>query len=211
MLTLYDHPASANGYKVRLLLAQLELPCALRRVDIFAGESRTPAFRRLNPDGRIPVLQLDDGECIAESNACLVHLAEGTPLSPDTRLGRTRVLQWLFFEQNQVEPNLGTARYWMLTGRDAGRREALALKLEAASNALATLDRYLADHAFLVGDRYSVADLGLFAYTHLSPDAGLSLADRPHVAAWIDRVRGQPRFFAGVEPYPAAARAPSPR
>lgn len=207
MITLFDHPASANGYKVRLLLAQLERPYALRRVDIFAGESRTAAFRRLNPDGRIPVLQLDDGECIAESNACLFFLAEGTKLLPEDRLGRAQVLQWLFFEQNQLEPNLGTARYWMLTGRDAGRREALALKREAASNALAGLDAYLADHPFLVADRYSVADVGLFGYTHLADEAGLSLAERPHVAAWVGRVRAQPRFFEGVEPYPASARA----
>ena len=207
MLTLYDHPASANGYKLRLLLAQLERPYRLENVDIFAGESRTGPFRLKNPDGRIPVLQLDGGECLAESNACLFWLAEGTALLPGSALGRARVLQWLFFEQNQVEPNLGTARYWKLTGRDARLLEVFAQKLGASSAALDTLEGFLAAHPFLVEDRYTIADLGLFAYTHLAADAGLPLQERPHLLSWLERVRSQPRFFEGLAPYPASAHA----
>ena len=141
MLRLYDYPASANCYKARLLLAQLGLPYERVAVDIFAGESTTAEHLARNPAGRTPVLELDSGETIAESNAILLYLGEGTPFVPDALAERARVWQWLFFEQNLFEPNVGTARFWRLTGRDSLKPEVFEARLDSARAGLETLDR----------------------------------------------------------------------
>ena len=207
MLRLYDYAASANCYKARLLLAQLGLPYERVPVDIFAGESTTPAYLAKNPAGRTPVLELDAGETIAESNAILLYLCEGTPFVPDDLLERARVWQWLFFEQNLFEPNVGTARFWRLTGRDEARPELFAARVESARAALGTLDAGLEGRDFLLGARYTVADVSLYAYAHVAGEAGIDPAAYPAVAAWLVRVEGTPGFMNDLEPYPANARA----
>ncbi len=206
-MRLYDYAASANCYKARLLLAQLGLPYERVPVDIFAGESTTPAYRAKNPAGRTPVLELDSGQTIAESNAILLYLGEGTPFVPEDLLERARVWQWLFFEQNLFEPNVGTARFWRLTGRDAERPEVFAARLESARAALAVLDDGLRDRAFLLGDSYTVADVSLYAYAHVAGEAGIDMAAYPAVTAWLRRVEGTPGFVNDLEPYPDNARA----
>jgi glutathione S-transferase len=204
---LYDYPASANCYKARLLLAQLGTPYERVPVDIFAGESTTSDYRAKNPAGRTPVLELDTGETIAESNAILLYLGEGTPFVPDELLQRARVWQWLFFEQNLFEPNVGTARFWRLTGRDTERPEVFAARLESARAALAVLENGLGGREFVLGDRYTVADVSLYAYAHVGGDAGIDMAAYPAVGAWLRGVEGTPGFVNDLEPYPASARA----
>jgi glutathione S-transferase len=202
---LYDYPASANCFKARLLLAQLGIEYERVPVDIFAGESTTDAYREKNPAGRTPVLELDSGEAIAESNAILLFLGEGTPFVPDPLVERARVWQWLFFEQNLFESNVGTARFWRLTGRDGARPEVFASRLEAAEAALGVLDAGLRGRDFLLGDRYTVADVSLYAYAHVAGEAGIDMTAYSAVDAWVGRVEATPRFRNDLEPYPANA------
>jgi len=207
VLRLYDYAASANCYKARLLLAQLGLDYDRVPVDIFAGDTTTAAYRAKNPAGRTPVLELDSGETIAESNAILLYLGEGTPFVPDELRERARVWQWLFFEQNLFEPNVGTARFWRLTGRDALRPELFAARLEAAAAAVAALDAGLRDRDFLLGERYSVADVSLYAYAHVAHEAGVDMGPHPELGAWLARVEATEGFVDDLEPYPENAHA----
>ena len=202
MLKLYDYPASANCYKARLLLAQLGLPYERVPVDIFAGESTTPEHLARNPAGRTPVLELDSGETVAESNAILLYLGEGTPFVPEALSERARVWQWLFFEQNLFEPNVGTARFWRLTGREALKPDVFAARLESARAGLETLDRGLVGRRFLLGDGYSVADVSLYAYAHVAGDAGIDMSAYPEIAGWLRRVEATPGFVNDLEPIP---------
>ncbi len=204
-MRLYDYAGSANAYKIRLLLHQLEIPYERVAVDIFRGESRTPEFLAKNPMGQVPVLELDDGRCIAESNAILFHLARRTPLLPDEAFAQTTVLQWLLFEQYNVEPTVGSVRFWKLTGRAAARGDEVGRRLEQARGALATLERVIEGRRFLTGDAYTIADLALYAYAHVAPEAGLDLAPYAGVRAWFARIEAQPRFIPGPDPYGAAA------
>jgi glutathione S-transferase len=205
MLTLYDYGPSANCLKVRVLLRQLGLDHERVRVDIFAGESQTDAYHALNPAGRTPALVLDDGRAIAESNAILLHLADNTPFLPDDPVGRAHVHQWLFFEQNLLEPNVGTARFWRLTGRDRERPEAFERHFESGLTALRILDDYLARREFLVGGRYTVADIALHAYTHVAHEAGIDMSAYPAIAPWLARVEATDGFANDLEPYPENA------
>jgi glutathione S-transferase len=207
LVRLYDFAASANCYKARLLLAQLGLDYERVPVDIFAGESTTPEYRSKNPAGRTPVLELDSGETIAESNAILLFLAESTAFVPDELVERAHVWQWLFFEQNLFEANVGTARFWRLTGRDAARPEVFAARLEAAQAALGVLDAGLRGGEFLLGERYTVADISLYAYAHAAGDAGIDMAAYPSLGAWLRRVEETPGFMNDLEPYPPGAQA----
>jgi glutathione S-transferase len=202
---LYDFAPSANCYKVRLLAAQLGLELELVPVDLFAGESQTPEHFARNPAGRTPVLELDSGEHLAESGAILLYLAEGTPLLPADKLGRARAAQWLFFEQNLLEPNIGSGRFWILTGRAEGREQLIERWQRVGRQSLDALERQLAATDFLLGSDYSVADIGLYAYTHLADDAGIALADYPAVEAWLRRVESQPGFMNDLERYPEHA------
>ena len=201
-MKLHAYVGSANAHKIELALAQLGTPYQRVEVEIFRGEARTPEFLRKNPAGRVPVLELDDGTCIAESNAILWHVARGTRLLPDDPLTQTRILSWMFFEQNEIEPVLGSARYWRLTGRDRDRADETERRIAQAGRSIALLDGALADRAFLVGD-YSIADIALYAYTHLAGDVGLRLP--PAVAAWCARIEAQPGFLPGPGPYSADA------
>ena len=192
-MRLFDYPDSGNGYKVRLLLALLGRPYEYVPVDILAGESRTEAFLARNPDGRIPVLELDDGSFLSESGAILFHLAEGTPYLPGDPLERARVLQWMFFEQYSHEPHIATSRFWLKhVALTPWHRERLADKREAGEAALAVMERHLSAEPFFVAGRYTIADVALYAYTHVAPEGGFSLDRHPAVRAWLDRVAAQP-------------------
>lgn len=206
-MKLYDYAASANCLKVRILLAHLGLPYERVPVDIFAGESQTPEHLARNPAGRTPVLEHDSGETLAESNAILLFLARGTRYLPGEPVEEARVWQWLFFEQNLVEPNVGSARFWRLTGRDELRREVWERHRASGAAALGILERHVARHEFLVGGRYTVADIGLYGHTHVAPDAEIDLEALPAVRAWLARVESQPGFVNDLDPYPPSARA----
>jgi glutathione S-transferase len=205
MPTLFDYGPSANCLKVRVLLRQLGVEHERVEVDIFAGESRTDGYRALNPTGRTPVLRLDDGRAIAESNAILLFLAEGTPFLPTDAVERAHVHQWLFFEQNLLEPNVGTARFWRLTGRDRQRPQAAEQRREAGEDALRILDEYLAGVEFLVAGCYSIADISLYAYTHVAAEAGIAMSAYPSIGPWLARVEATDGFVNDLRPYPANA------
>jgi glutathione S-transferase len=202
---LYDHPASSNCMKARILLRQLEIPFERVTVDLFTGETRTPEHFGRNPDGRIPVLELDDGQMIPESGAILSYLAEGTEYLPTDRLTRARVSQWMFFEQNRVEAELAYARFLKLSGRAEQIPEVYENRLQRGDDALVALDRALSDgREFIAGD-YSIADIALYGYVHCAEDAGTSLAEHEAIVAWIGRVEATPRFENDLEPLPAHA------
>ncbi len=189
MLRLYDYSDSGNGYKVRLLLAMLGRPFELIECDILKGETRTPAFLAKNPNGRIPVLETEDGRYLAESNAILFYLADGTGYLAEDAFGRAQTLQWLFFEQYSHEPNIATSRFWLRhTEIDDAKRAALAEKRKAGHAALAVMERHLADNRWFVGGRFGIADIALYAYTHVADEGGFDLADYAAIRAWLARV-----------------------
>jgi glutathione S-transferase len=202
-MKLYEHASSGNCLKVRLALRHLDLPYESVSVDLFRGETRTDEHFARNPDGRIPVLETGDGELIPESAAILLFLAEGTPLLPPPgTIERTRVHQWMFFEQNRIEADLAVARFLKLAGRDVTMPEVFANRLERGRDALAALDRGLAGAGpFLAGD-FSVADIALYGYGHCGADAGADPRDFEHVAAWLDRVEATPGFVNDLTPVP---------
>ena len=207
-MRLYDYDASANCYKARLLLALLEQPYERIPIDIFAGDTLTDEYRALNPVRETPVLELDSGEVIAQSNAILWYLADGTRFLPDSRVERAQVAQWLFFEQERVMSGIGSARFRIMTGRDPALA---AARFAVGEEALAVLDEHLAGRSFLVGERCSIADVSVFAYTHVAPDAGYDLGRYPAVAAWLERVRNEPGFVDDLAPYPENASAGASR
>ena len=192
---LFDYLDSGNGFKVRLLLAQLGMQYEWTNVDIDKGETRTPEFLKRNPNGRIPTLLLDDGTHLAESNAILWYLAEGSRFVPATQIGRAQVLQWMFFEQYSHEPFVATPRYICRHfPADHPRRAELPARLEKGHAALRVMEGHLATRQFFVNDRYGIADIALYAYTHVAPDGGLDLAPYPKVREWPARVAAQPRY-----------------
>jgi glutathione S-transferase len=202
MLTLYDYLPSRNAWKVRQLLLQLGRPWQTRTVSIFEGDGRQPDYLAISPTGTVPAIELDDGRTLAESNAILMYLAEGSQFLPQDDYGRARVWQWLSFEQERIESQIGALRHWTLTGKLPRRPEALvAMKRAAGANALAILDRELARRVFIAGERYGIADIAVFAYVGVAAEAGFDLAALPHLLAWIDRVRAQPGHLAEVHPY----------
>lgn len=192
MYRLYDFLPSGNGYKVRLLLTQLGIPFEFIELDILKRETRTPDFLEKNPNGRIPVLELEPGVYLSESNAILMYLSEGTPFLPDDKLERARVLQWLFFEQYSHEPYIATSRFWLLHDMADQKRQALEEKKDPGYAALGVMEKRLKEHPFLVGDRYTIADIALFAYTHVADEGDFSLENYPGIKAWIQRVQSQP-------------------
>lgn len=202
MLTLFDYLPSQNGYKIRLLLNQLAIPYCSEQVGIFAGEGQRPEYLAINPTGAVPAVRFDDGRVLAESNAILVHFAEGSALLPDDAFGRAKALQWMSFEGDYLQPTIGSLRYWTLTGKLPRRPpELVEGKRQGGLKVLRILEREFAQRPFILGERYSVADIALFAYGHLAEDAGIGLAQFPQVRAWIGRVRAQPRFVAEIHPY----------
>ncbi|MBB3133170.1 glutathione S-transferase [Rhizobium pisi] len=208
MLTLYDYRPSQNGWKVRVLFGLLDIPYQVRLLSIFEGEARTDAFFALNPAGGIPVLELEDGRTIAESNSILAYLAEGTRFLPADRYQRAKVMQWLFFEQYHIEPVIGTLRFWTLTGRLGLNAAMVEAKRAAGLRALAALERGLKNTPYLVDEEFSIADLAVYAYAHRAADCGFVLTDYPAVTTWFDRVRevigpGHPVYPYSDDPHSA--------
>jgi glutathione S-transferase len=196
MITLYDYLDSGNGYKIRLLLSQLGQRYHWKGLDILTGETRTPEFLAKNPNGRIPTLELDDGTHLAESNAILWYLAEGTAFIPDDRLARARILQWMFFEQYSHEPYIATSRFiFKHLPESSPRRAELPDRLTRGRAALDVMETHLSGRSFFVGDHYTIADIALYAYTHVAHEAYLDLAPYPAVRQWLSRVTEQPRHI----------------
>jgi glutathione S-transferase len=190
---LYNVAYSGNSFKARLLLSQLGIPCGIVEVDILNGQSRTAEFLKINPNGRTPVLD-DDGFVLAESNAILTYLARGSKYLPDDRRKFALVFQWMFFEQYSHEPYIATSRFWLQHKPDSPEKTALlASKREGGWAALKIMEEHLAKHDFFVGD-YSIADIALFAYTHVAGEGGFPLDAFPKIRVWIERVRAQPGF-----------------
>jgi len=212
MIRLYNFQGSGNSYKLRLLLTQLQVPFERIDIDLLGRETGTARFRARNPLGQTPFVELDDGRVLAESNAILWYLAEGTPLLPEDRWTRARILQWMNFEQYRIEPNIGTPRFW-ITELKLGdeRREQIAEKRKSGSAALAILDAHLAATPFVAG-AYTIADIALFAYAHVAEEAGYDLAPYPALPQWFARVRAEPRHvpitaeLGRVIPWPTARR-----
>jgi glutathione S-transferase len=193
-MRLYNVAYSGNSYKVRLLLAQLEIPCEIVEVDILKGKSRTPEFLKINPNGRTPVLD-DNGFVLAESNAILAYLARGTRFLPDDRKAFGLIFQWLFFEQYSHEPYIATSRFWLQHKPDSPERSAvLAARRDGGRAALKLMEDHLGKNDFFVGN-YTIADIALFAYTHVSHEGGFPLDAFPKIRAWIERVKTQPGFI----------------
>lgn len=192
MITLYDYLDSGNGYKVRLMLAHLGIAHDHVELDIDKGETRTPEFLAKNPNGRIPSLELEDGTVLAESNAIMYYLANGTRFLPDDRMARAQVLQWMFFEQYNHEPAIAVSRYIMRhTPVDSPRRAELPALHVKGMAALAVMEGELQKRPYFVGEAYSIADIALYAYTHVAGDGGFDLSGFPAINAWMERVRGQ--------------------
>jgi glutathione S-transferase len=190
MHTLYSMQRSGNSYKVRLALAQLQIPYRLVEVDILKGESHTPEFLAKNPNGQVPLLEVAPGRYLAESNAILWHLASESRLRPEDRIDRAEALQWLFFEQHSLEPNIGAAYFWLCLikgGRDL-QQHALEDWMEQGYRTLKVMEKHLQHHRFLVADRYTIADIALYAYTHLAHECDYDITAFPAVRAWLERV-----------------------
>jgi glutathione S-transferase len=202
MYRLYDYLPSGNGYKCRLVLKQLQMPYDFVDIDIKSGASRTPEFLAKNPNGRIPVLEVPGKGYLPESHAIIAFLADGSALIPSEAFERGRMWQWMCFEQYNLEPNIGTARFWIgsLGKTRAELGEKLIEKKKSGYAALDVLEEGLRGRKYLVGDQYSLADISLFAYTHVAHEGGFDLAPYPNIRAWCDRVASQPRWEPITEP-----------
>jgi glutathione S-transferase len=193
--TLYDYLPSGNGYKARLTAKHLGVPYRLVELDILLGETRTPQFLAKNPNGRIPLLEVPGRGFLSESHAIIGFLADGSHLIPEDRWQRAQMWQWLSFEQYNLEPNVATVRFWLHCLRKGAAElgERLAEKRTKGHEALAVLEQGLQNKRFLVADRFSLADIALFAYTHVAEEGGFALQGYPNIRAWIARVAAQPR------------------
>src|SRR4051794_38277904 len=194
MYTLYSMQRSGNSYKVRLALSHLGIPYRLQEIDILQGESHTPEFLAMNPSGQVPLLEVAPGRFLAESNAILWYVAGGTPLAPEDRADRAEMLQWMFFEQHSLEPNLGAAYFWLALVKGGRELQSHALEdwMQEGYRALGVMEKHLATRRFLAADRYSIADIALYAYTHLAHQCDYDLASFPAVRKWLDRVAAEP-------------------
>ncbi|BAY88658.1 MULTISPECIES: glutathione S-transferase family protein [unclassified Tolypothrix] len=195
-LRLYDFLPSGNGYKIRLLLTQIGMPFERIELNITKGETRTPEFLSKNPNGKIPLLEIEPGKYLAESNAILLYLSEGTEFLPYDRFLHAQVLQWLFFEQNSHEPFIATSRFLIsILGKPEAHQETMKSMLEKGYAALKVMENHLSDRSFFVGDRYTIADIALFAYTHVADEGGFDLTQFPAIQAWIELVKSQPGYI----------------
>jgi glutathione S-transferase len=198
MQTLYSMQRSGNSYKVRLALAQLGVQYRMVEVDILKGESHTPEFLEKNPNGQVPLLEVAPGRHIAESNAILWYVAGGTSLAPEDRIDRAEALQWMFFEQHSLEPNLGAAYFWLVLvkgGREL-QRHALEDWMEEGYRSLRVMENHLKQNDFFAAGRYTIADIALYAYTHLAHLSDYDLDTFPAIRQWLDRVADQPGHIA---------------
>jgi glutathione S-transferase len=190
-MLLYESRVSGNCYKVRLLLTQLGIEFERHELDVVDRSDRPETIGHLNPALRIPTLVLDDGRPLAESNAIMCYFAEDTPFLPEDRYERAQVLQWLFFEQYSHEPYIAVARFWRIAGIEPARSE-LQAKRRGGEAALQALEGHLQGRRFLVGERYTIADIALYAYTHVAPEGGFALERYPAVREWLQRVAAEP-------------------
>jgi glutathione S-transferase len=195
-LLLFNSQDSGNCYKVRLLLAHLGIAYERQEVDVVDRSNRTELLGELNPALRVPTLVLDDGRPLAESGAILWYFGEGTPYVPEDRFERAKVLQWMFFEQYSHEPNVAVVRFWVAHAREAPRDADLEARRKGGYAALEAMERHLADEPFLVGARYTIADIALYAYTHVAGEGGFDLSRFPGIEAWLGRVADQPGHVA---------------
>ena len=197
MIRLYDYLQSGNGYKVRLLLTQLAVPFERVELNIIKGETRTPEFLGKFPNGRIPAVEFDDGKLLFESNAIISYFAEGTPFMPADRFQHAQALQWLFFEQYSHEPYIASVRYLVMHPEVQDPRRAIidTLMRPRGYAALGVMEGHLASREWFVGDRYSIADIALYAYTHVADEGGFDLAGYPAIRTWLERVKSQPRHI----------------
>jgi len=202
---LYDYAPSCNCYKVRLLLAHLQLTYERVPVDIFDGGTLTDEYARLNPSRTTPVLETDDGRFLPESNAILFYLAQGTPFLPEDPLERAEVVRWLVYEQTDVIPTVGGLRFRLLVGRLEPSDPTAIRRKEGGEDVLRLLDDHLAELEFFVGGRYTIADIAIYGYTHLAHEAGIDMEPYSNLRAWFERVEQQPGYVEDVEPYGANA------
>jgi glutathione S-transferase len=195
MYKLYSMQRSGNSYKVRLALALLSIPYEAVEIDILRGESRTPDYLSKNPSGQIPLLEVD-GRYLAESNAILWYVAAETPLSPENRLARAEALQWMFFEQHALEPNIGAAYFWLSLVRGGRELQTHALEdwMERGYAALQVMENHLKTHQYFAAGQLTVADIALYAYTHVADRCDYDLSAFPAIRAWLRRVEATPGF-----------------
>ena len=194
-LKVYGDSRSGNCYKIQMLCAELDIEYEWQEVDILAGDTHTPQFLAMNANGKIPLLALPDGRYLPESNAILAYLADGHALAGTDRYARAQVLQWMFFEQYSHEPNIATSRFIIqYLGNPPERAAALEEKRSAGYKALGVMERQLLQQAHMTGDEYTIADMALFAYTHVADEGGFSLDDYPAIRGWIERIQARPKF-----------------
>jgi len=196
-MRVYGTSVSGNCHKVRMTLEALKLPYEWTEIDSVSGETRSASFLALNANGKVPVLEIEPGSTLPESNAILFYLAEGTPLLPGDRLTRARVLQWMFFEQYSHEPYIAVARFLRKFHPDpASQRELADSKMAGGYRALGVMEKHLSGNDFFVGGRYSIADIALYGYTHVADEGGFELRSFASIRAWLSRVQAQPGYVS---------------
>jgi glutathione S-transferase len=194
-IELYGDSISGNCYKLQLACAQLDIDYTWHEIDILAGESRTEKFLAMNPNGRVPLMALPDGRYLSESNAILCYLADGSMLAGDDRFERANVLRWMFFEQYSHEPYIATSRFIIqYLGRPEEREGDLESRKGGGYMALDVMEQELTDNDFIANDKYSIADIALYAYTHVADEGGFDLGNYPQIRAWLERVEMQDGF-----------------
>jgi len=198
MYTLYSDQRSGNSYKARLALARLGIPYRLVEINILQGESRTPEFLTKNPNGQVPLLEAAPDRYIAESNAILWYIAGGTTLAPEDRIDRADALQWMFFEQHSLEPNIGAAYFWLCLIKGGRELQSHALEdwMENGYRALGVMETHLSKHDFFAAGHFTIADIALYAYTHLAERCDFELTRYPAVRRWLQRVADEPGYVA---------------
>ena len=197
MYTLYSMQRSGNCYKVRLALAQLRIPYRLVEIDILQGESRTPDFLAKNPDGHVPLLEVAPGRYLPESNAILWYIAGGTPLAPEDRIDRAEALQWMFFEQHSLEPNIGAAYFWLTLIKGGRELQSHALEdwMENGYRALGVMETHLTRFPYFVANHFTIADIALYAYAHVAEQADFNLSRFPAIRVWLARIANEPGYI----------------
>lgn len=196
MYKLYDFLPSGNGYKVRLLLTQLQIPFTRIELNILKGETRTPEFLAKNPNGKIPLLEIAPDKFIAESNAILYYLSQGTEYFPQDKYQKAQIMQWLFFEQYSHEPNIATPRFWIsILQQPEKQQKEIEQKRKLGYVALNVMENHLKSHDFLVAERYTIADIALYAYTHVAEEGGFNLTEFSAILDWLGRIQAQPKHI----------------
>jgi glutathione S-transferase len=201
MYKLYNFPPSGNCYKIRLLLTQLGIPFEQIDVNLLQHETKLPEFLQKNPNGKVPVLEISPETFLVESNSILLYLAEGTVFLPAAKIDRTQVTQWLFFEQFSLGVNLSRPRFWISIAKQADQfAQFIEYHQRQGNAALQVLEQHLADRSFAVGEQYTIADIALYAYTHMAEQGGYEMSQFPKIGEWCDRVRSQPKYIAIDQP-----------